>query len=138
MKLQDRIYENVRFTILEDLCTDVILGTDFQEQHESIVIKYGGDEPSLTLCALPFLAAEPPFLFSNLTEDCGPIATKSRRHSSEDREFIEKETRRLLQEGIVEPSNSPWRVQALVVDNGGTKRMVLDYSQTINRFTLFT
>ena len=59
MKLQDRIYEDVCFTILEDLCTDVILGTDFQEQYESIVIKYGGDEPSLKFCALASLAAEP-------------------------------------------------------------------------------
>ena len=136
MKLQDRIYEDVCFTILEDLCTDVILETDFQEQHESIVIKYGGDEPSLTFCALAFLATEPPFLFANLTEYCKPIATKSHRHSSEDREFIESETKRLLQEGIIEPSNSPWEAQALVVNNGGKKRMVIDYSQTINRFTL--
>ena len=58
MKFQYRIYEDVRFTILKDLCTYVILGTDFQEQHESIVIKYGGDEPSLTFCALASLAAE--------------------------------------------------------------------------------
>ena len=71
MKLQDRIYEDVRFTILEDLCTDVILGTEFQEQHESIVIKYGGDEPSLTFCALASLAAEPPFLSANLTRTVG-------------------------------------------------------------------
>ena len=60
MKLQDRIDEDVRFTILVDLCTDVILGTDFQERHESIVIKYG-DESSLTFCALASLAAEPLF-----------------------------------------------------------------------------
>ena len=38
MKLQDRIYDNVHLTILGALCTDVILGTDFQEQHESIII----------------------------------------------------------------------------------------------------
>ena len=38
MKLRYRIYEDVRFTILEDLCTDVILGTDFQEPPESIVL----------------------------------------------------------------------------------------------------
>ena len=64
MKLQDRIYEDVRFTILEDFCTDVMLETDFQEQHGSIVIKYGGDDPSLTFCALASLAAEPmPFSF---------------------------------------------------------------------------
>ena len=85
---------------------------------------------------ISFFSSRTPFLFANLIEDCRPIATKSRRHSSEDREFIEIKTKRLLQEGIIEPSNSPWRAQALVVNNGGKKRMVIDYSQTINRFTL--
>ena len=65
-----------------------VLGKDFQEQHENIVVKYGRDEPSLTFCASASLAAEPPFLFENLREYCRPIATKSRRHSSEDRELI--------------------------------------------------
>ena len=40
----------------------------------------------------------------------------------------------LVDKGIIEPSNSPWRAQVLVVNNGGKKRMVIDYSQTINRF----
>ena len=51
--------------------------------------------------------------------------------------FINSEVRRLLHEGIVEPSKSPWRAQ-VVVTNGENhkKRMVIDYSQTVNRFTL--
>ncbi len=43
---------------------------------------------------------------------------------------------RLLKEGVIAPSNSPWRVQDLVVKTGATPRMVIDYSQTINQFTL--
>ncbi|XP_003381559.1 putative integrase core domain protein [Trichinella spiralis] len=40
-------------------------------------------------------------------------------------------------ENIIEESCSPWRAQALVVTSDNhKKRMVIEYSQTINRFTL--
>ena len=43
----------------------------------------------------------------------------------------------MLKEGIIEPSQSPWRAQTLVVSpENHKKRLVVDYSQTINRFTL--
>ena len=43
----------------------------------------------------------------------------------------------MLKEGIMEPSQSPWRAQILVVSpENHKKRLVVDYSQTINRFTL--
>ncbi len=43
----------------------------------------------------------------------------------------------LLREGIIGPSNSPWRAQVVVTRNENNKRrMVVDYSQTLNRFTL--
>ena len=62
---------------------------------------------------------------------------KSRRYTGADTKFIESETKRLLDEGIIEPSESPWRAQVLVTTNHNhRKRMVIDYSQTINRFTL--
>ena len=45
-------------------------------------------------------------------------------------------TSKLLNDGIIEPSLSPWRAQVLVTNNENhKKRMVVDYSQTINRFT---
>ncbi|KRX35170.1 Retrovirus-related Pol polyprotein from transposon gypsy [Trichinella murrelli] len=51
--------------------------------------------------------------------------------------FINDEVRRLLVENTIEESCSPWRAQALVVTSDNhKKRMVIDYSQTINRFTL--
>ncbi|GFU83676.1 retrovirus-related Pol polyprotein from transposon opus [Trichonephila clavipes] len=44
---------------------------------------------------------------------------------------------KLLQEGVIEPSNSPWRAQAFVIRGENHKpRMVVDYSQTINKYTL--
>ena len=68
------------------------------------------------------LKVGPPELFANLTADCHPIATKSQRYSRDDRKFIDAETQRLLKEGIIEPSNSPWRVQVVVTRNETTRR----------------
>ena len=83
------------------------------------------------------LHIEPPEPFANLTTDCHPIATKSRRYSQEDSAFIDKEVKRLLEEDIIEPSRSPWRAQVVVAkDENHKKRLAIDYSQTINRFTL--
>ena len=48
---------------------------------------------------------------------------------------MDAEVKRLLAEGIIEPSSSPWRAQALVSREGDKARMVIDYSQTINRYT---
>ena len=68
--------------------------------------------------------------------DCKPIATKSRHYSAEDRIFILQEIEKLLQEGIIEPAVSPSRAQVLVTKSERhKKRMVIDYSQTINRLT---
>ena len=65
------------------------------------------------------------------------IATKSRWYSQEDLFFIDGEVERLLKEGIIEPSKSPWRAQVVVTkDENHKKRMAIEYSQTINKFTL--
>lgn len=53
-----------------------------------------------------------------------------------DKKFIEVETGRMLSEGIIRRSNSPWSAQVLVTTGGShKKRMAIDYSQTINRVT---
>lgn len=65
---------------------------------------------------------------------CG-CKTKARRYSDDDQHFIAVETKRLLHEGIVEASDSPWRAQIFVAKNEGHKKcMVMDYLQRINRF----
>ena len=88
-----------------------------------------------TTCSLSTLTIPPPLLFANLTPDCKPVATKSRRYSAGDRAFIQSEVQRLLREGIIESSTSPQRAQVVVVWTRQKNRMVVDYSQTINRFT---
>ena len=137
LELGGKMYSNLHLSILPGLCSDLILGLDFQKQHQSISFHHGGPKPPLVVCGLTSLKVEPPDLFANLTADIHPIATKSRRYGYEDREFIDSEVRRLLHEGIIEPSNSPWRAQVVVAHNENhKKRLVIDYSQTINRFTL--
>ena len=48
---------------------------------------------------------------------------------------MESEVNRTLAEGIIQCSVCPWRAQGFVVRDGPKPRMVIDYSQTINRHT---
>lgn len=51
--LKGRVYSNVKFYILPNLCTDVILGQKWQAQHESVTISYGGSAPHLKYADYP-------------------------------------------------------------------------------------
>ena len=137
LKIADNyFYENVKLSILEKPCSEVLIGLDILQQHKSLNLHLGGPKPALSICALSKLSILPPSPFANLTPGIKPTATKSRKYSSTDRTFIESEVQRLLREGIIEPSNSPWRAQVLVTTNENhRKRMVIDYSKTINLFT---
>lgn len=130
------IYPSFRLSVLRDLCADILLGHDFLKLHKSVKIPFKGDKPSFSLCGLIAAQIEPLTLFAHLDPNCKPVAIKSRRHSSNDEVFIASEVKRLLEQQIIEPSKSPWRAQVLVTTNERQKkRMVIDYSQTINRFT---
>ena len=122
-------------SILPDLCTDLILGMPFLKRHQDVMLTFGGKEPRLEVCSLTRMKVETPKLFSNLSADCHPIATKARRFNPHDEKFIEGEIQRLLSEDVIEPSHSPWRAQLVIAHNGQKKRLVVDFSQTINRFT---
>ena len=80
-------------------------------------------EPPLHVCALNARNVSPPSLFDMLDDDCRPIAVNSRKQPEENSKFIAAETPSLLADGIIGHSISPWRAQ------------VIDYSQTINRYT---
>ena len=101
-----------------------------------MAIEYGGKQPHLKICNLTALNVDPSQLFEPLSPKCKPIAAPSRKYSQEDRTFISSEVSRLLSEGVIEPSTSPWRAQVVVTKNERhKKRLVIDYSQTIYRFT---
>lgn len=137
LSYQGHEYADYSLSVLPGLCADLVLGLDFQSQHSSVTFHFGGSEPPLAICGFSKLNIDPPEPFANLTADCHPIASKSRRYSQEDTAFIDEEVKRLLKEGIIEPSLSPWRAQVVVTkDENHRKRLAIDYSQTMNRFTL--
>lgn len=127
-------YTNMPFLVMDNLCSDMILGRDFMRQHECLNIKFYGERKPISVSALECMNITAPSPFKNLSENIRPVATPTRKHNRVDSEFISAEIDRLLEEGIIEPSMTPWRAQVLVVD-GKKKRMVIDYSQTINKFT---
>ena len=142
--LNELLYPSCRLGMLKDLCSDIILGQDFQKEHKSVIIEYGGSKPDLLIpksiptCALAAAELEEPSLFANLRPECKPIASKSRRFSKEDQDFIQQEINKLLSEGIIEPSNLPWRAQVVIAKdplNRHKKRFCIDYSQTVNQYT---
>ena len=120
INLNQRTYSSVRLGVLNNLCSDIILGQDFQKQHKSVIFEFGGTKPELIIptftpvCAFSAASIEEPSLFTNPIPGCKPIASKSRRFSKEDQKFIQQEITKLLSEGIIEPSVSPWRAQVVV------------------------
>jgi len=71
-----------------------------------------------------------------MTPDCHPIATKSRNYSKADQEFIETRISQLLADDIIEPRVSLWRAQLVIAQSENRKkRLCVDYSQTVNKFT---
>ena len=75
-------YTHLRLGVMEYLCADVILGLDFQKQHEAVTIKFTGSRPSIevsntdtltTVCSLAKADVDYPSLFDNMQNNC--IAT---------------------------------------------------------------
>ena len=144
IKIEDCCYKNSRLGIIPNLCTDIILGQDFQRQHSRLIFEYGGPLADLKIpsnhshCAVSAASIDSPRLFRNLLPGCKPVAVKSRRFCKEDKDFIGEEISKLLHDGVVEPSTSPWRAQIVVVKDATQRhkrRLCIDYSQTVNLFT---
>ena len=67
LKLKDQHYNEVKLSILPNLCSDVILGHDFLKKHEKVEILFEGPRKPFSLCGIAAAKVEPPFLFENLT-----------------------------------------------------------------------
>jgi len=78
---------------------------------------------------------KPPRIFQFLNLKVRATSAPSRRFNAEDSRFITEPVNKMIDQGIIESSESPWRTQILVTkDERHTRRMVIDCSQTINRF----
>ena len=155
LEISEFLYPCTRFSILEEMSVPVILGREFMANHSQVMLEYGGplgplkipsgdlldrellnkDVNSYSGCFVAAIKKEAPSPFASMHAETTPIACPSRRYKPEDRAFIKEEILRLLETGVVEPCQSPWRAQVVVVKNRKKRRMVIDYSQTVNRYT---
>ena len=65
-------YEAIRLNLFDDLCSDVILGLDFQCQHQRLIFQFDGEYPDLIVandkvCSIAAATTEKMSLFSNLS-----------------------------------------------------------------------
>lgn len=135
-RIGDHDYRNVNLLIVKNLCADLIIGHDILDEHSFLEFSFGGPKEPIKVCSVAEASVPAVPLFTNLSSNCRPIAIKSRRYSEDDKKFIEGEIRKLLADGIIEESTSPWRAQVLITKNANhKKRLVIDYSLTINRYT---
>ena len=49
---QDQMYEDFRLSVLPGLCTDIILGHDFLDQHQGLQMPFRGKKPIFSVCGL--------------------------------------------------------------------------------------
>lgn len=111
-----------------DFCADLLLGHNVPGLHEKVEVTFNGRRPSLSLWELTSIGVTEPQHYVHLSE-CRPIATKHNSHSEEGEHFVSSEVQRLVKDGLVKPSTSQWRVQALVKTNSKyERRAIVDWS----------
>ena len=78
--LNQHVYTCTRLGVLKDLCSDIILGHDFQKEHERVTIEFGGSKPELiipnsaSVCAVSAATIDEPSVFSQfLTASLSPV-----------------------------------------------------------------
>ena len=134
---------NVEFTLLDNLVKEVIVGLKVLKKHRAITLKLDGREKPLNFkpakashLSVVCSKVEFPTLFPGINQDTKPVRMPSRKYSKDERNIIEKEVGRLLEDDIIEESISTWRSQCVVVKQKENKwRLCIDYSQTVNRHT---
>jgi len=111
LSFHNRTYPTTTFSVIKNLCSDVIVGQEFLKLHSSVTFVMNGPEEALTIPPLKpqqlSVAAarlDSPRLFEFLLPECTPIASRSRKYTPEDAKFIESEIQRLLAADIIEPA----------------------------------
>jgi hypothetical protein len=71
-----------------------------------------------------------------LMPGAGPVAKSPYRMSSDELDMLKKQLKKLLEQGFVRPSASPWGSPLLFMEKkDSTKRMCIDY-RTLNSMTI--
>ena len=131
----DKTYEANLF-VVSSLVTPLIIGLDILRQHSELTLIIGGPKEPATFCLTLSTMKQTTYrLMPGVdTDRLKPIATSSRRNPKHTT-FINEEISKLLNKGIIQVSQSPWRAQCLVAENGKKSRLVIDFSNTINIHT---
>ena len=142
VKINSRQF-TTKHNVVASLVFDVIIGMDIPGQkHKSVQLETNGTHQTATVSrksqvasVFPSLKIDPSTVFSKLTKEWAkPIVTKSQHSTPENKKFSRIDITRLLREGIIEPRSSTWRAQAFVVRHNNKPRMLIDYSEIINRY----
>ena len=116
---------------------DVILGQEFLSQNKCITFNFCDPELPLQIETLQEVQnISQVRLFKHMTPDCKPIAAKSRKYSNVARKLIDDQVTQLLKDAIIKASKLSWGAQsAIAKSENHKKRICVDYSQTVNKFT---
>ena len=125
------------FTVVSSLVAPIIIGLDVLSTHSSVNLTFSGPRPPVTfkMCYVQTMKCKPYDIVPNVdTSKLKPLVAPKRRFVRHP-EFIKKEVARLLEEGVIQESQSPWRAQCFVINYDTKPRLVFDYSETINKYT---
>ena len=111
----------------KNLSDQALLGTNDLSNFKSVEITYDGSLPTLNVSSSASqIVNEFPDVFDQRTQmeitpipiiavspDAAPIRTKPRPRTLADKQFIREEVRKLLNNGVIVESQSPWRSQVV-------------------------
>jgi len=98
--------------VVDNLYADMTLGIDFLKMHRSTTFVTGGPREPIRVgdqkeCSVAAANVKPPRIFQFFNPKVRPISTPSRRFNAGDSRFITEEINKLLDQGIIEHSESP-------------------------------
>ena len=124
----------VRFSVIQHLRNDAMLGQAFQKLHKNIIIEHEDSKKDFNVvkhasCALPKVLVVSETYVSQSAAKMPTIALKFRKYNKADRDYIGQQIATPHEDDIIETICSPWRAQIVVVRADGKFGMCLDYSQ---------
>ena len=110
----------VRFSVIQHLCNDVVLGQAFQKLHKNITIEYDDLKKDFIAakyasCALPEVLVVSETHVSQSAETLPNYCSKISKYNKADRDFIGQQIATLHEDDIIETIGLLWGAKAVVV-----------------------
>ena len=137
IEIGENIYKNTKIFTTESLVAKMIIGKDILSKHSAVTLQFGGKLSETTLClSISQLKITPLELLPGIDiQKIKPIATRS-RINLRNKDFIHNQIQSLLDKDVIQHSRSPWRAQCFVINQEKKPRLVIDFSETINKYAL--